>query len=37
LAQVQHYTRAADQLRLARDAIEQSDNKGVTNLRRKSD
>jgi integrase len=29
LSQVQHYTRAADQLRLARNAIEQSDNKGV--------
>jgi integrase len=37
LAQVQHYTRAADQLRLARKAIEQSNNNGVTNLRRKSD
>jgi integrase len=37
LAQVQQYTRTADQLRLARKAIEQSDNKGVTNLRRKSD
>jgi len=37
LSQVQHYTRAADQLRLARKAIEQSENKGVTNLRRKSD
>ena len=37
LSQVQRYTRAANQLRLARNAIEQSDNKGVTNLRRKGD
>lgn len=37
LAQVQHYTRAADQLRPARKAIERRDNKGVTNLQRKSD
>jgi integrase len=37
LSQVQHYTRAADQLVLARKAIERNDNNGVTNLRRKSD
>jgi len=37
LAQVQHYTRGTNQFDLARAAIEQSVNKGVTNLRRKSD
>ena len=36
-AEVQRYTRAANQLRLARKAIERSDNKDVTNLRRKGD
>ena len=37
LSQVQRYTRATNQLRLARKAIERSDNKDVTNLRRKGD
>ena len=37
LSQVQRYTRAANQLHLARKAIERSDNKDVTNLRRKGD
>jgi integrase len=37
LSQVQRYTRAANQLSLARKAIERSDNKDVTNLRRKGD
>jgi integrase len=37
LSQVQRYSRAANQLRMARKAIEQSDNRGVTNLLRKSD
>ena len=37
LSQVQHYTRAADQLRLARETIEQNNNKHVTNLAKKGD